>query len=130
MGAVDYVTCEQELPGLGFTKLAFRTKDFRPGGHYYTITEAGRLLYTEYVFQGGYNDPVDTDYHGWLTMNGGLFELNADGEERYHSWSYQVKFTDGQLMEIRFLGDDWSGANVVGGPIYMKEQYGYEEEDA
>lgn len=87
MGMFDELTCEHPLPqhsGVPDPGKNFQTKEFECYMEAYTITTGGRLL------RGG----VDTDYHGWLEFH----------EYRGRTWwSYQAKFTDGQLQAIELV---------------------------
>lgn len=123
MGMYDEVTCKYPLPGTKETD--FQTKSFENLMFRYTITEDGRLLEETHEYdlvpeeeRPFYGKPEwekplgkvcgslkrinieekQIDFHGWMEIH---------TVDRDNNWlHYKLKFTDGQLVEVKDLTKD------------------------
>jgi hypothetical protein len=131
MGMFDYVYCEIPLEVLGLApEKEFQTKDFECVMNKYIISQDGRLMRSWYGWaEKKLLEPTDVNYHGWFDFYGGDFEPTDDGE-RYHSYDYAAKFTDGQLQVIEYKGDHWAGSNVISMERWLeKEGFGDSDDE-
>lgn len=97
MGMFDDITCEHALPGDPQPPgKDFQTKDFDCLMDKYTITADGWLL----------KDGESVPFHG-------LLEFHTYSTKTHIWFSYEAKFTDGRLVQIRPLQIYLNG---IGGP--------------
>lgn len=122
----DSVYCHVELESLGLVPTwEFQTKDFDCTLDKLHITAEGRLIsegrrWYDKDWDKENPNPKDLEYHGYLRFYGGKFEDTPEGE-RYHSYEYKAKFTDGNLVDMTFLGDTWAGSNVKSARVFIEE---------
>ena len=106
MGMFDTIICEYPLPD-EWENANFQSKDLKCELDTYVITSGGRLVLKRD------SSVTDTNHHGFLYFYDfplGSYDVRLDGAHRYSTLrddarliTYEAKFTDGQLVEIKRL---------------------------
>ena len=129
MGLYSNVKCEYLLPGA--TKEVqndmFQTKDLENLMDYHTITEDGELLYHIYEYyevpeeeRPHYGTPewdeepfrrsvgsIKSKFKGYKKINHhGIINIYTIGKNN-EWWEYEIKFTDGKIVDVKRINEDW-----------------------